>query len=166
MIHLFSSFKKGFTVIELMLYMGIFSVLIAVLSGIFLSIMELQLSTHSTSQITQNANFIFSRLHYDLYRTSAVSIPGLAGETSDNLSINIAGQNYTYSLSGSDLIMVNPSGSYSLNSNDVSITGFSVTRLGSAGNDNINIDLTLQSNVTPLNKSPETVSFSQSFTLR
>ncbi len=154
--------KKAFTIIELMLYMGIFSILIAVLSGMFVSIMELQLSTHSNSEVTQAQNYIFSRLQYDLYRTQSITVPALPGNSGSVLTLSIGGQPYTYQISGNNLVL----NSYILNSPDVSITDFIVTSLGTAGKPNVRINLTVQSNVTPLNKSPESVTLTQSFTLK
>jgi type II secretory pathway pseudopilin PulG len=148
--------RSGFTIIELMLYMGIFSVLVAVLGNIFLSIMDQQLNTQSNTEVTQNINYIFARLSYDTYAASSLSVPN-----SQTLILNV---NNTYSLSGSNLILTNPSGTFVLNTPDVSVTNFTVTPL--ASNTNVHIGITVTSNITPLGKSPQTVSLSNSYTLR
>jgi len=158
--------KKAFTIVELMLYMAMFSVLVTILGGIFLNIMELQLSTQSNSEVTQSINYVFARLSHDIYSTSSIITPASAGQSGPALTIVINGQNNTYSLSGNNLILTNPNGIFELNSPDVSVTGFSVTRLGTVGKSNVHIGITVQSNVTPLSKSPQIVSYSQSFTLK
>jgi hypothetical protein len=159
--------KFGFTMIELLLYMGLFSVLIAILGSIFLDIMELQLTSRSYSEVVQNSNYIFSRLGYDAYRATAINSPSPAGISGSSMTLVIGSPPYyTYSLSGTNLILTTPTGSYTLNSNDVSVTNFTVTRLGLVGKPNVNVSITIESNIVPLGKSAETASYTQSFTLR
>jgi len=161
------SLSKGFTIVELLLYMALFSVLITIVSNIFMDTMQLQLQSQSTSVVTQNMDYIFARFGYDIYKASGITTPASAGQSGPVLTINISGQSYTYSLSGSNLILTTPAGSFTLNTPDVSVTAFTATHLdGFSAKPNIHIGLTLTSNIVPLGRGPETVSYSSAFTLR
>lgn len=153
--------KNAFTIVELLLYMGIFSVLVAVLGNIFLTLMDQQLDTQSNTEVTQNLNYIFVRLAHDTYAASSVTVP-----SSQTMVLVINGVNNTYSLSGNNLILTVAGVSNSLNTPDVSITNFTVTKLGTVGKSNVHIGLTITSNITPIGKPAQTVSSSDSFTLR
>src|SRR3990172_6790072 len=50
--------RRGFTIIELILYMGMLSILLAVLSQIFVSILNVQLESQSSSSIEQDSRYI------------------------------------------------------------------------------------------------------------
>jgi hypothetical protein len=158
--------KSAFTIVELLLYIGLFSILITVLGSIFINLVDLQLQSHATSNVSQTMDYIFTRLNYDIYRASVVTTPASAGQVSNSLDLSINGQSYTYSQFGTNLILTTPSGSFTLNSSDVNVSAFAVTRLGSATKPNIHIGLTVTSLIISPGKSAETVSFSSSYTLR
>ncbi len=140
--------QRGFTLVELLLYMGIFSILLVMLFQIFASIFDVQLESKSVSSVTQDGLFIQNRLNYDASRTKSIVAPAL-GQSSESLSLFINNEVYTYSITNGNL---NLSGTVSgtlgqLNSEDTSASA-SFTRLSdTAGknHDTITVSYTLTS---------------------
>jgi type II secretory pathway component PulJ len=93
---------RGFTMIELILYMGLFSILLLVLLQIFSSILSVHLESQATSSIDQEANLIMSRLTYDVHRASAITTPSLGSQGS---TLQITGSNLdeTYAITSNNL---------------------------------------------------------------
>ena len=120
--------KPSFTLIELLIYMGLFAVFITVLTNVFLSVLDSQLQSEATSAVQIDARYLLSRLVYDIHRASAVVTPAGNGQTSTSLGLTIGGSNSTYALSGNFLDL----GPDQLNSYATVVSPFSVTRLGNA----------------------------------
>lgn len=66
-------FQSGFTMLELLLYMGIFSILLIVLMQLFGSILATHIESQATSSVDQDGNFILARLAYDIHNSSSIS---------------------------------------------------------------------------------------------
>jgi type II secretory pathway pseudopilin PulG len=69
--------QQGFTIIELLLYMGIFSMLLLVLMQIFTSILSVHAESQATSQVDQDGTYILTRLSNDIHKASTVVEPTL-----------------------------------------------------------------------------------------
>lgn len=127
--------QKGFTLVELLLYMGILSMLIAVLSVLFGSILDTQLDSQSTSSVDQDARYIQARMTYDMQRGSDIVLPAL-GTPSQTLQIAIDTTNYTYSLDvNGNLQLSDDVNSFQLNSADTSISSINFERIGDGDTD-------------------------------
>lgn len=138
--------KKGFTLVELLIFMGIFSVFILILTDIFVSVLDVQTESESISAVEQDGRFILSRLIYDVERSQSLNLPVNIGDTSDTLQTVIDGINYLYRLSGSDLILENDEGINKLNSFDSNVSSINFKRLGNmSGKNTIKINFTLTS---------------------
>ena len=98
----FFSGERGFTLVELLLYMGIFSILLVMLFQIFASIFDVQLESKSVSSVTQDGLFIQNRLNYDASRTKSIVAPAL-GQSSESLSLLIENEVYIYSIANGNL---------------------------------------------------------------
>lgn len=141
---------KGFTMIEMLLCMGIFSILLIVLLQIFTAILSVHAQSQTTSAIDQEGNYLLSRMSYDIHQASHV--PGSTlGTASSTIDItDDAGLNMTYSLDGKNINLKNNTTSYTspINGEDVTVTG-NFTTLGSASNKlSVKISLILTSKVT------------------
>ena len=161
--------NKGFTLVELILYMSILSVLLSVLSAIFAMAVDVQLESQSTSVVEQDRSFIMARLSYDMLRASSISIPAALGGETNNFQILIGGVDYTYSINADgNLVVTNVLGTERLNSYDSSISGFSVKRLGNPGQieDTLKISFTITSKTQRVSIGPETRSFETTLSLR
>lgn len=113
-----STKKNGFTLVELLISMGILSILIAILAQLFGSIIILRQKSESISAIAQDARYMLLRLSYDTSRATTVSA------SSNTLSLVIGGVSYVYAQDG-DFLKLTVAGSTSaLNS-----TGSKVSQL-------------------------------------
>lgn len=125
------SASAGFTLVELIIYMGILSVLILTFTDIFASIIDNQLGSQDTSNVSIDGRFIYSRFIYDVNRAQSVADPTPAGSTSANLNLVINGQNYVYSLDpNNNLVLTSPDGSFSLNGEGTTVSGLLFTNVG------------------------------------
>ena len=115
--------KRGFTIVELLIYMVIVGTLLTVLGGILISTLDVQMESESVSTIEADGRFLLARLGYDVHRASSLT-------TTPNLVLAINGQTYTYAVVNSVLQLTTSSGTSHLTSPGVQVTNFSVTRLG------------------------------------
>jgi len=143
--------KKGFTLIELVIYMGILTILLSVLCSIFTSILDVQLQPTSTSSVNQDGRYLLSKLLYDVKSSSEILVPANPGTVSSTMQVTINSINYTYSLNGGNLQIVNNNTNDTdvLNSYDTSISGLSFTRVGNGGSsDTVRVSYTVSSRAT------------------
>ncbi len=109
--------------VELLIYMGLFSIFIVVLTSIFFSTLDVQLSSGATSNVEQEGRFILARLTYDVHRASTITTP-----TASQLTLTIGGAGYTYVVTNGQLLLTTGSGSNTLNESDTSVSGFHVIK--------------------------------------
>ena len=133
---------RGSTLIEMIIYMGLLSILLVILTNMFASILDVRTESEATSSVQQDGRFLLSRLSYDINRATSISAPLNLGDTSGNLSMTIGATTYTYSLVGGNLQL----GTDNLNSSESSVSNLSFRKVGnSGGKDNIKIHFTLTS---------------------
>lgn len=139
--------QNGFSLIELVIYMGVFSILVMVLSTVFAQIVGVQLESEATAAVDQDGRFLMSRLLYDMKSATAINTPASLGVSSPTMQILVNGITYTYSLNaGGNLQVVNNYGTNMLNSFDSQISGLTFTRIGSGGsNDTVRVNFTVTS---------------------
>ncbi len=137
------NFRAGFTLIELLIFMGLIMILISVFTAIFLTALDVQLASQSTSNVEQSGNFLLSRLTYDLHRADSVIAPA-DGQSADNLILLIGGGSFQYALSGTQLRLTTGGQDYPLSSDGVSVSNLLVTRIGNpSGKPTLQIKFTL-----------------------
>lgn len=88
--------SAGFTLVELILGMGLFTILLGVLLRVFVSSVELRLESEAESAVTQDARFLVNRMRLDTRQASAIIEPALPGVTSQNLRLEINGVEVEY----------------------------------------------------------------------
>jgi Tfp pilus assembly protein FimT len=140
--------QKGTTIVELLLYMAILTVLLTILTSIFVSALDVQSESSAVSSVQQDGNYILARLDYDIHRAQRINIPATNGATGNSFQIAIAGVNYTYSVDGNNnLVLINNLGNDNLNNFGSSVSDFSVQRFGNAGGveDTLRINFTITS---------------------
>lgn len=136
--------NRGFTLVELLIAMVLFSIFILVLTDIFSSVLNVKKESESTSYIDQDAQYIISRLFYDIPLASAVAVPSSLGATSSTLQVTISGATYTYSSSSGNLVLTTASGANALNSFNTALNSLSFLRLGKgSGKDTVQVQFTL-----------------------
>lgn len=120
--------KSGFTLVELLISMGIMTILITILSQVFASILTMRSKNEATSALAQDSRYIFQRLAYDVGRSSSIAVPAV-GNSGSSMTLVIAGVNYAYSLQdGALMLSVGGASADRLNSVGTSITSLSFTR--------------------------------------
>jgi prepilin-type N-terminal cleavage/methylation domain-containing protein len=157
--------QKGFTLIELVLYVGIFSILMGVMATIFGQIVDVQSESQGVSYVDQDGKYILGKLVYDVKSLNvddSLVTPANPGNQTTSLQLQINSINYTYSLnSNGNLIIRNVSTGETnvLNSANTAISGLSFQRLGAGGsNDTIRVSFTVSSRISQPS-GPESRSF-------
>lgn len=145
-----NQFSTGFSLIELVMSMGILAIIISVLMGVFGSIIDVSLESRSASGLDQDARFIVARLTYDMQRANRIITPINPSTIPENtLTIDIGSINYSYRLDGSgNLVLENNLGTNQLNSSTVEVSNLSFQRLGVGDEtDTIQVKLNLTSKI-------------------
>lgn len=151
-----SSHRSGFSIIEMLIYIGIVSVFLVVLGGLFVSILTAQLDAQSTSSIDQDNRYIQARMAYDIHRADNILTPAALGTPASSFSLDIGGVTYTYSIINNQLNLTASGNTQSLTSYASQVSGFTVTRLGNvAGKQSLQISYTLTSLVSTLNQTSQ-----------
>ncbi len=148
--------SKGFTLVELLLYLGIFTILLAALVQMFASLLNTQLESNATSSVSIDSRYILARLSYDLSQAQNISSP-ILGASGSALQFVVNNTNYTYALSGNNLILTNSNGTDQLNSSEASISNLSFTPIGSiSGKFTVQVNFTLASTTIRQGGKPQT----------
>lgn len=140
--------KKGFTLIELALFMGMFSFILLVLMQIFTALMDKQVEIETMSAVQSDRSFILTRLTYDIARADTISMPANPGDQGSTLSFTVDGQTFSYGLNDSNLILTTVSGTATMNSIRTTLPSLTFERLGNSGGKNtIRVAYTVESTV-------------------
>lgn len=161
--------QKGVTIVELVLYMAILSVLLTILTSIFVSALDVQSESQAVSSVEQDGNYILAKLAYDVHRAQSINIPASYGlPSADSFQIVVGGINYTYSIdANSNLILTDNLGANNLNNYNSNVSDLSVQRLGNAGGaeDTLRITFTVASRTKRISGF-ETKNFQTNLSLR
>jgi len=137
------NYHKGFSLIELILYMGLTSTLIAVMSQVFLATLSVRIESEYTSSVQQDGRFIMARLGHDIRKAQAIISPEI-GVASSSMTLAIleggVSQTYQYVVDGSQLSLVTASGAALLHSDRTNISNFSIRRLGNSATEEDGLD--------------------------
>lgn len=138
--------KGGFTLVELLVYIGIFSILITVMAQIFSSIVDSQLDAETTTSVAQDGQYLYSRLIYDIHTAQLVASPSALGDSGPVLTLSKNGTSYTYKVNNHNLEVSTGSTSAALNSYDTEISNLQFQRIGNvSGKHTIRISFTITS---------------------
>lgn len=118
---------KGFTIVELLIYMGLFAIILIPLMQLFGSIIDVRLESEATSAVAEDGLYILTRLSNDIHQSSNVLTPPLGSSGS---TLHITGSNdNTYELNALDLQL----NGQQLNSANISVSNLSFKTLGQSG---------------------------------
>src|SRR3990167_8490552 len=145
--------KRGFTLIELTLYMGLISILLVIVMELFATIFHLRSESEANSAVVQDSRYLLTRLAYDLNRAKSIDVPANIGQTSSTLQLTVNEDNednvYTYFLDSGMLSMSNHLGTNILNSISTTVDpNLSFTRIGNgftSGKDTIQLSISVRS---------------------
>ncbi len=124
--------RSGFTLVELLLYMGLFSALMMVILEIFITTLEVESRAWSDSVVSQDGQYILARLTYDIRRADQILEPVDFGSPAQTLRLDVDGAEVSYQLTGEELTITDSTGTYQLHSPATNIANLSFTKLGDA----------------------------------
>lgn len=158
--------SSGFTLIELVLYMGLFVGFLLIMADVFLATLDVQAESEASSAVQQDGRYILARLMYDAGRAQELVQPANLGQEAPVVQLLIDGVSLTYGPTGENLVLIGPDGTNILNSSESKVTGFTVQRLGdTGGKPTLRLHYTVTSTVKR-NKGPETQTFQTTIGLR
>jgi hypothetical protein len=158
--------RRGFTIVELIIYAGILTMFLYVLTSIFTEVLDMQLESETESAVIQDSRYILSRFSYDISRASAIVTPIALGDQTSTLVITIGGVNNTYAVVNGNLVFTDVTGSGSVNSFGTTVSGLSFLRYGNVnGKNGVRIAFTLTS-TTQRTMGPQTRSYQATIGLR
>lgn len=148
--------QYGFTMVELLLYMGIFSILLIVLLQLFSGILATHTESQATSSVDQDGNFLLARLAYDIHNASSITSPVIGNSctwtTGSTTPCQLILSNGTYTAQSDNLTFTANGNTDQLNSIDTKITSITFSTYGNNSSScspnckpSIQISLTLQS---------------------
>jgi len=123
--------KKSFTIIELLLYMGILSIILFIFIDLFISMSRLRTETQAISNVQQDTSYLLNKFIYDIHQASTISIPATPLAQSNTLNLIINGTSYSYSSQSGNLNLYDGINNYQMNGYDTKLTNLLFTRLGS-----------------------------------
>ena len=139
--------KRGFSIVEMLLYSGLLTLFLVVLSNLFLTSLDIKIASEGDSYTGQDARFIISRLTYDAKQAESIIAPAL-GVSANSLALVIDGANYTYAPSGTNLEISDASGTYNLNGSETEVSDVSFQRIGNiSGKNSIKVTFSVNDQV-------------------
>lgn len=158
--------RKGFTIVELLLYMGLLAFVLLILTQMLISVLNVRLESSASSGIQIEGNYLLSKFYYDINQATSIDLPATPGAQTTNLMIIKDGISNSYSESSGKLILTNNFGTNELNSFHSNISNLSFLRLGKVGGKNtVTVSFTLTS-TTQRETGPEIRNFQTSVGLR
>ncbi|MBI3380277.1 hypothetical protein HY029_05995 [Candidatus Gottesmanbacteria bacterium] len=155
----------GFSIIEIIIYIGMLSVFIVVLTNIFISTIDIKLESESIAGIEQDGRYLIAKLAYDINRAQSITSPSL-GATGNTLQITVNGVNETFTLTNGKIQITKNSSTDDLNGYDSLVSNLTFQRLGNvSGKNNVKISFTISS-ITQRSKGPETKTFQTTVGIR
>lgn len=138
--------QAGFSLVEIIMYIGIFSILLLIMTELFNTTLDVQLESTAVSSTQQDGRFLLSRLAYDISASQAILIPENNGEQSNILQLRKDGVPYTYSVVNDTLQLVNDAGADVLNSAETTVSNVTFRRIGNAsGKPTVQVNFTITS---------------------
>lgn len=121
---------KAFTLVEILIYMLLFLGFLTILSALFISILDTQLNSSTSSQIDQDSWYLMNRIQHDLYQASSIELPVNNGEDSDRLILNMTDSSITYSLINDKFTITENGQAYSLVNQETRVSNLNFKKLG------------------------------------
>ena len=139
--------RRGFTLIELMLYVSLSSILLLSVSAFISASLELRVKNLAVSKVEQEGTRAMNMIAQTMRNAEGINSP-LAGAIASTASIDVvsAGSDPTvFDLSGGAIRMAEGAGSaIALTSNRVSVSGLAFSNLTKTGTDgNMRIEFTV-----------------------
>jgi type II secretory pathway pseudopilin PulG len=122
--------KKGFSLIETLIYLGIFSVFLVISANLFFTSLTTQQESSAISSVNQDGRFILLKIMYDINRSTLISIPQNPGDATSILQLTVDDQEKTYYLENSYIYLNDQNGIHQLNSTNTLADNLNFTKIG------------------------------------
>lgn len=96
-------FSKGFTLLELLIYVVILAIVTTVIASLFISLNRGRGQVESRSEVNSNLQFAIEKIARDLKYASSVTVPGAPNSSSAALIMTVNGSTVTYDVLGGEL---------------------------------------------------------------
>jgi hypothetical protein len=114
--------------------MGLLAGFMVILTGIFVSGVDVESQTSSYSALTGDGRTILARLAYDIHRASAITAPASLGGSGSSLGLTINGDSYVYAIdSGRFGLTINGGSVNYLTGDKSTISALNFEELGNSG---------------------------------
>lgn len=163
---------QGFTLIELIIYFTLLSIILLMITDLFFRISEASLESTSKSRVETEGEYMLNRIIYDIHRVDSsqedfIAVPANPGDSTSQLIMQINGKHYIYVSFGQEVLF----GEFGvitdrLTSNSVKAPTLSFTHIANpGGKPTIKITFTLES-TTPTKSGIESKNFETVVSLR
>lgn len=157
---------RGFSLIEILIYIGLLSIFLFILTDLFVASLDIRLETEATSPVEQDGRYIISKLRYDIMQADSILVPSSVGLSGNTLQISDSGITYIYSVDNGDLLVSDGINQVQLNTDGTTVTSINFTRIGNPGGKNtITTAFTIES-TTQRHSGAEVRSFNTTFGIR
>ncbi|MFA5776466.1 MAG: hypothetical protein WC988_02845 [Patescibacteria group bacterium] len=141
--------KKGVTLVELLIYLGLATIMLVILSELFVSILNESVETQNYSMVQTDGRYITARLRYTVNNADSITTPANLGDTSSELTTVNGGSQFHYYVNGEKLYLNDGTGDYLMSNLDTKITDLVFSRQGNvAGKPVVSISFTASSGVS------------------
>jgi len=123
------STQKGLTLVELLVYFGLFSILLVVINSLFIATLQQQTQDTARSALQQESEYIIAKLRHEIYNADSIVVPANQGESSQSLSLESNGVTRTYGLSNQQLVMTSSGETQVVTSGRIRATDFQAESL-------------------------------------
>ena len=124
--------RKGFTLIEFLIYIAIVSSILVLMSGFLWNIVFGNIKETAYQEVQQNGRFALTKISQEIKKATGIISPANPGDVSDSLTVLMAdGSNTIFSVTGDKLRITqgSPSVSFYLTSDEVKIINLQFTNL-------------------------------------
>lgn len=145
------SSRKAFTLIKILVAVGIFTVVIIAFITMFVTVTRVQVQQSSAAEVNQQSQFVLQELQYYIEGSSLVDMPTDTATTTLKLWPTASSSSPTYiTLSGGTLYLQQGGGSLQpLTSNKITISNLSfIKHSNPPGHDSVDISFTLAYNTS------------------
>jgi hypothetical protein len=125
--------SKGITIVELLIYLGLSTILLLILSQFFVSILDESFATQNYSAVQDDGRYIMARLRYQISSADSITLPVNLGETSTSLQLATGGITYNYFVRDEKFYYSVGTTEALMSSLDSKVTDVSFTKLGNVG---------------------------------
>lgn len=88
--------QKGFSLLELLIYIAILAIISTFVTGAFFSINQGRARVEAATEVNSNLRFAIEKMSQEIKSASTVLVPATAGATSTSIQLAVGGSQLTY----------------------------------------------------------------------